>query len=145
MVDHNNYDVSREVFRLTVDPTEGEVGKGWAVGPLSEKEVSNFVGCEDWVCSRRFGVDQGFKKKADGTLKRKIRQIDDMSESFVNSCVEIHDKVGLSTIDGIAAYVKCWHNAIDQARTSKGRTATFTLSSGKHHTFKVREEYLGEG
>ena len=42
------------------------MGKGWAVGPFSESEVSEFLGCEDWVCSRRFGVDQGLKKKPDG-------------------------------------------------------------------------------
>ena len=51
----------------------------------------------------------------------------------------------MSTIDGIAAYVKCWHNAIEQAKLSKKNEASFMLSSGKRLDFKVREEYLGEG
>ena len=51
----------------------------------------------------------------------------------------------MSTIDGIAAYVKCWHNAIEQAKSSKDKRASFMLSNGKRLDFIVREEYLGEG
>ena len=111
---------------------------------MTEAEVTDFLGCSDWICSRRFGVDQGLRKKPDGSVKRKIRQIDDLSESFVNSCVEIDDKVGLSTIDGIAAYVKCWHNAIEQAKSSKDKKASFMLSTGKCLDFKYEWNDLGK-
>ena len=75
-------------------------------------------------------------------MKRKIRQIDDLAESYVNSCVEIKDKIGLTDIDGIASIVKTWQNAVEEARVSSSNTATFYLNSGEVLSFQVHEAYL---
>ena len=63
-------DLRQAVWDLTLE----EVEKGWLEGPLTESEVEQRVG-PLFVASRRFGLHQSDK----------IRQIDNMSESLVNS------------------------------------------------------------
>ena len=57
-----------------------EVEDGWLQGPFSEEELSEKLG-PLWVLSRRFGLLQ------DGGAK--LRSIDDLSESFVNSAGKV--------------------------------------------------------
>ena len=73
-----------------------ECGKHWLRGPFSHAQLCSVVGTEDVIISRRFGVKQG----------QKIRGIDDLSESMVNSTVTSYEKAELHSIDENAALVK---------------------------------------
>ena len=60
--DQKSDDESKEVYRLTADASEGEVGKGWAVGPMTEQEVSEFLKCSDWVPREDLAWIKAFEK-----------------------------------------------------------------------------------
>ena len=60
--------------------------------------------------SHRFGVKQG----------EKIRQIDDFSRSFCNSCTKIRDQVALDSTDEILAVAKTWIELMKQATENQG-------------------------
>ena len=66
------------------------------------------MGHDQWTASRRFGVEQGTKIGEDGSPEPKIRQIDDLSEYFVNACVTIDEKVLVHGIDAIAGVATLW-------------------------------------
>ena len=59
-------DTLKELWEKTTAEGTGEVDLGWAEGPYTEDEVSDILGDDLWVASRRFGVVQ----------KDKLRQID---------------------------------------------------------------------
>ena len=76
-----------------------DVENGWAIGPFySEREVTNaLAGDEQWVPSRRFPVVQG-----SGT---KVRGVDDLSASLVNSTVTTYEKLVPGSSDRVAALI----------------------------------------
>eukprot|EP00971_Amphidinium_carterae_P156752 3107453-Amphidinium_carterae.1 len=75
-----------------------DLRNGWAAGPFySEEQVSNELGGDgDWVASRRFPIIQG--------KNRKVRGVDDLSRSLVNSTVECFEKINL-IVPGSADHV----------------------------------------
>ena len=89
--------LDRELF----DETLSDKSKGWLDGPYSETEVSSMLG-EDWVVSRRFGIYQG----------EKLRSIDDLSESFVNSTYGSFESIDLGGVDEVAAVCKAFMDAV---------------------------------
>jgi hypothetical protein len=48
-----------------------ERDKGWCRGPHTEDQITNILGHENWLCNRRFVLQQ----------KTKVRDIDDYSEA----------------------------------------------------------------
>lgn len=73
---------------MVYDKTLEEVSSGWAVGPLKLEDMP-----EHCVLSRRFGLRQ----------PNKIRLIDDLSGSFVNSSVQSEESPKPHTTDVVAA------------------------------------------
>ena len=104
-----------------------EVEKGWLVGPLSEEQVVTQYG-PLYVASPRFGLQQSDK----------VRAIDDMSISLVNSSFAVSYKLDLDGVDGISVLAKTMLDAVDGYRKVK-----LTLSNGKvlegrlHNSFSI--------
>eukprot|EP00971_Amphidinium_carterae_P149546 2965207-Amphidinium_carterae.1 len=72
-----------------------EVKRGWIEGPFTLAELqSRFP--DGFVVSRRFGLKQ----------REKVRLIDDMTESGVNSTFSSFNKVALGSVDEIVALGK---------------------------------------
>ncbi len=115
------------------------MANGWAVGPLTEDEVTDIIGDDLWITARRFGVHQGFKtdEKGDYLLEPedqripKIRQINDFGEIFANACTTIADKIPVAGVDAIANYAKMWADKILQGRESPTNEITVELKEGK--------------
>ena len=74
-----------------------EVQKGRARGPFTAEDLDVTLGPR-WVGCKRFGLRQG----------EKIRPIDDYSDSCVNSCVTVRDKIPLSDVDWVCSVARCW-------------------------------------
>ena len=105
------------------EKTMEERSKGWLEGPLPG-DCSSLP--SNVSVSRRFGVPQGYED--DGP--RKIRPIDDFSESKVNSTVSCSEKVKLHTVDLVGALLCAWFSRA--AASSKQRSLwsrTFDLKS----------------
>ena len=77
-----------EVDKVVYDKTLEEVSSGWAVGPLRLEDIPDHC-----VLSRRFGLRQ----------PNKIRLIDDLSGSFVNSSLQSEESPKPHTTDVVAA------------------------------------------
>ena len=77
-----------EVDKVVYDKTLEEVASGWAIGPLRLEDMPNHC-----VLSRRFGLRQ----------PNKIRLIDDLSGSLVNSSVQSEESPKPHTTDVVAA------------------------------------------
>ena len=107
-------EIQRRVYEKTAVGPESEVGKQWASGPFSEKEMSERLGPRFLPC-RRFGITQGVDKHGDP----KIRAIDDCSEYFHNACVSSTDKANVAGVDTIASFIKIWSSIIDQYGLSR--------------------------
>jgi hypothetical protein len=84
--------------------TQRELAMGWLTGPLALSEVSAAVGSEDWVVSRRFGIQQSGK----------VRVIDDFSESGVNSTSTVLEKVSLDSVDDFFCALKLAAQSVDE-------------------------------
>ena len=81
-----------EIWRQAMD----EVARGWLAGPwYDEKGLLEHMGGEV-LCSRRFPLRQG----------EKVRAIDDLSESQVNSAFAMTEKVSLMGLDSSAALTR---------------------------------------
>lgn len=93
---------------------------GWIAGPFSEEQLNKMLG-PLWVASRRFGLLQDSGAK--------LRPIDDLSESFVNSCFGSFEKVNLPGVDGIAAIVKALMHMFVMGK--EGGNIVVKLSTGK--------------
>ena len=103
--------IDAEVLRKT----RVEVQRGLASGPFLPGQLDEILGPR-WVPSRRFGVVQG----------EKVRPIDDLTASFVNSAATIRDKTSWEGVDGVASVAKLW------ARLMAGpEDMTWTLQSGR--------------
>ena len=103
-----------ELDKAVWDETVSEVERGWLRGPAdsptegfkSIAEVRLALG-RDFAPSRRFGLRQG----------RKIRVIDDFSESMVNATVGVSEKLDLHTLDESVAAIKMATDAVGPAGT----------------------------
>ena len=84
--------------------------------------------------ARRFGVEQ----------KEKIRQIDDVSEFFVNSCSTVADKIPVAGVDAIANHTKLWADKIIEARKNPQQTITAILSTGEMLQGTIHSDHLHE-
>ena len=96
--------------------------KGWLDGPYTELQLSELLG-DDWVVSRRFGIIQSGK----------LRAIDDLSESFVNSSYGSLESVNLGGIDEVAALSKLFLDIVDDERCVKTILGTGAVLVGKLH------------
>ena len=98
--DHGHMDpeVKAAVWNVTLQ----EVDSGWLQGPYSESEVKELYG-PLFVCSPRFGLVQSDK----------VRPIDDMSISMVNSAFAPQYKLALEGVDGIAVMARTFAEAVD--------------------------------
>ena len=101
----------------------GEAEAGWIDGPFyDESEVSERVQTTDWICTRRFPLQQ----------PTKIRLIDDGLESGLNSAYSCYNKLTLMDMDAVVALA----NTVLQAFASNG-VFRFSLSTGEFLTGKI--------
>jgi hypothetical protein len=104
------------------DETVADRDKGWLDGPYSEAQLTDMLG-HDWVASRRFGISQSGK----------LRAIDDMSESFVNSSYGSLESVNLGGIDEVASLSKLFLDMVDDDRVVTATLGTGEVLNGKLH------------
>lgn len=78
-----------------------EVERGWLSGPYSEAQLADMLG-PLYVVSRRFGLQQ----------TDKIRPIDDLSESLINSAYGSAFRLDLPGIDGITLLARTFLEAV---------------------------------
>ena len=105
------------------EKTMEEQTKGWLEGPLP---VTSCSLPSNVSVSRRFGVHQGIED--DGS--RKIRPIDDFSESKINSTVSSSEKVTLHTVDLVGSLLRAWFSRCEAAsKPSLLWSRTFDLKS----------------
>ncbi|CAE7836630.1 unnamed protein product [Symbiodinium sp. CCMP2592] len=83
---------SSELAQEVHDITKEEVDRGWLEGPVPLEQLS-----ETCSLSRRFGVEQ----RSGG--KRKVRPIDNLSESFINSTVSRTESIQPHGLDVVCA------------------------------------------
>ena len=83
---------SSELAQEVHDITKEEVAKGWLAGPVPLEQLS-----ETSSLSRRFGVEQ----RSSGV--RKVRPIDNLSESFINSTVSRTETIQPHGLDVVCA------------------------------------------
>ena len=100
-----------------------EAEAGWIDGPFyDESEVSERVKTTDWICTRRFPLQQ----------PTKIRLIDDGLESGLNSAYSCYNKLTLMDMDAVVALAY----TVLQAFASNG-VFRFSLSTGEFLTGKI--------
>ena len=75
--------------------SKAEIQKHHLRGPFTSEQLSAMLG-PLFVVSRRFGIQQGDK----------VRPVDDMSESLVNSCYGSVEKVDLGGVDELAVLLR---------------------------------------
>ena len=103
----------------------GECDKKWCRGPYTEDQVTSILGHDNWLCNRRFGLQQ----------KSKVRDIDDYSEAGPNDTITTVDKLDLHDVDDAATILKTIHSAI--SGISEDGTFSIKSMSGKTHTGKL--------
>ena len=104
-----------------------EVQSGWLDGPFyDEKEVSQLVESESWICTRRFPLKQ----------PNKIRLIDDGLESGLNSAYSCYNKLTLMDMDAVVAIA----NTVLRSFASKGGFEIL-LSTGECLTGRVHASW----
>ena len=122
-------EASDKVIKSVWDGACEEAGRGWLSGPYTETELINKLG-PMFVVSRRFGLEQSDK----------VRAIDDMTESLVNSAYGSQYKLDLPGIDGVSTTARTWLEGIGADRRIR-----FKLSDGKflkgllHHSLQVSD------
>ena len=100
-----------------------EAEAGWIDGPFyDECEISERVKTNDWICTRRFPLQQ----------PTKIRLIDDGLESGLNSAYSCYNKLTLMDMDAVVSLA----NTVLQAFASNG-VFRFSLSTGEFLTGKI--------
>ncbi len=109
-------DTMLEVYAKTCVGEDSEKAKKWALGPFTFQQMSDRHKGKEWIGCRRFGVIQGTKVDDEGVEHPKVRQIDDLSEYFVNACVTCTDKITLCGVDGIVNFIRVWADAVRQAK-----------------------------
>ena len=129
MIAGSSREGSEDLRQAVCDLTLEEVEKGWLEGPLTESEVEQRVG-PLFVASRRFGLHQSDK----------IRQIDNMSESLVNSAFGSSYHLELAGVDGISVLARSLVEAVQDDRTVQFKLSDGSLLEGQlHPTFSVAE------
>lgn len=96
---------SLEIDSKVWNETLEEVSAGWMDGPFSEGQLSDIIG-NDFIVNRRFGLQQGSK----------VRSIDDLSESGVNSTVLTFERIELMGVDEYLAVAKIASSAVSDDR-----------------------------
>eukprot|EP00438_Fugacium_kawagutii_P017155 Skav211198 [mRNA] locus=scaffold2111:119634:121253:- [translate_table: standard] len=99
-----------------------EAEKKWLDGPYDEAQVKNMLG-PLFVVSHRFGLEQSDK----------IRPIDDMSESLVNSCYGSVYKLDLPGIDGVAVLARTFIESVHDDRKVRMKLSNGNVLSGLLH------------
>jgi len=88
-------EIAEGVYQATLD----EVQKGWLVGPLDLKALP-----DDASLTRRFGILQT-SSSSDGSQTKKVRPIDDFTESLINMTNGCNEKISIHGVDTIASGV----------------------------------------
>ena len=109
-----SYDATSRVSEAIWEAALDEEAKGWLSGPFTEETLKEKLG-PLFVVSRRFGLDQG----------EKIRAIDDMSESRVNSAYGSSYRLDLPGVDGVSVLARTFVGA-----TLDDRSVSLKLSDG---------------
>ena len=92
----NLHEKEPDLEKLLWETTMKECEQGFLEGPFSSvEEVQQLLGCNNFVCSRRFVIVQNGKP----------RVIDDLKESCVNSAYAAVDRLSLHDIDFVASMV----------------------------------------
>ena len=134
-----------EVYAKTCLDEDSETAKKWDIGPLTFDQISDRHKGKEWLGCRRFGVVQGTKVDENGKEKPKVRQIDDLSEFFVNACVACVDKITLCGVDGIVNFCRVWADAIRQAKADPAYAFEIPLDDGSVLRGTFHEELRAEG
>ena len=92
--------------------TADELKRHWLEGPLSTSSLDDLFPL-GWVASRRFAIRQGGK----------WRVIDDYSESWVNSCYELNERISPHTVEDTINIIMQLLKALGGKATILGRTA----------------------
>ena len=72
-----------------------ECSEGWLAGPYySEEEISRLVQTDNWICTRRFPLQQ----------PNKVRLIDDGLDSGLNSAFSSYNKLKLMDMDSVVLF-----------------------------------------
>ncbi|CAL1173405.1 unnamed protein product [Cladocopium goreaui] len=102
----------KELDKLVWQQTLEECDAGWMHGPYDERQISDMVGSNDWLATRRFPLEQ----------KDKTRLIDDALASGLNSAYGTSNKLTLFDIDTLVAMV------LQAARAMQQKSGTITTS-----------------
>ena len=104
----------KELDKLVWQQTLEECDAGWMHGPYDERQISDMVGSNDWLATRRFPLEQ----------KDKTRLIDDALASGLNSAYGTSNKLTLFDIDTLVAMV------LQAARAMQQKSGTITSAEG---------------
>ena len=105
------------VWQITME----EVAKGWIQGPLDEAQVAARLG-PLFVASKRFGLVQSDK----------VRRIDNLTDSLVNSAFGSSYKLELEGVDGISVLARTFLEATDDQGV-----VSVTLKDGSRRVGKL--------
>ena len=98
--------------------TMEECSEGWLAGPYySEEEISRLVQTDNWICTRRFPLQQ----------PNKVRLIDDGLDSGLNSAFSSYNKLKLMDMDSVVSLV----NVVMKSVLGGSEQLKFPLSSGE--------------
>ena len=86
-------DIAEAVYAATIE----EVGKGWLCGPYGLEDLPNGASL-----TRRFGIMQS-SSTSDGVQSKKIRPIDDFTESLINLTNSCEEKISIHGVDTIVS------------------------------------------
>ena len=119
---------SDEVRAAVWDITMEEVAKGWLQGPYSESELVELLG-PLFVASKRFGLQQ----------PDKVRQIDNLSESLVNSAYGSSYKLDLAGVDGISVLARTFMEAVQGEKVCVTKSGGGFLVGSLHPSWSSQE------
>ena len=113
-----NLEVDQECW----DQTLSEVKDGWMEGPFeSASAVTQHLGSDTWLCSRRFPLVQGDK----------VRLIDDAKESQINTAYYATNKLALQDVDCLVSLVMQMCRCFVQRREFAMRLSDGSTVSGR--------------
>ena len=112
-------DLNRDVWDITME----EVKRGWLQGPLDESKVRQALG-PLFVVSPRFGLRQADK----------LRPIDDISISLVNSSFSASYTLELDGVDGVDVLARNFAGAVGDDHTVSLELRDGEVLQGKLHS-----------
>jgi hypothetical protein len=107
---------------------QSECDKKWCRGPFTESQVTTQVGNDDWLCNRRFGLQQ----------KTKVRDIDDYTEAGPNDSITTVDKLELHDIDDAVMILRTIHDAVK----SRNPLGEFCITAINGHSVSGKSSSL---